>query len=404
MTDSLMAHVREELEEKFKKDQKEAEEKLASLQKELKSKSEEAEAAIKKKEEELKSELNKKWLEKQDELKKKIEEEAKSKLNVELKDLKSQFEEKEKQLEEAEKRELEFRKKQREIEEKSKKLELEMQRKLDKEREKLSESAKKQALEEQKLKIAEKDKQLDMMKKQIEDLKRKSEQGSMQIQGEVQEEDLKNMISSQFPLDDVSDVPTGINGADLIQTVKNQLGKKSGVILWESKNTKTFSSKWISKLKDDRLKVKADICILVTQALPDDVDSFGLVDGVWVCDYNSFIQLAFVLRQNLNSLTQVKNSLMGQDEKMNILYKYLSGPQFRSRVENIVGTFTVMKDDLEKEKRVMKKHWAKREQEIERIIDNTVGMHGDLQGILGKELPGVEALELDDEESLELGV
>lgn len=329
---------------------------------------------------------------------------AKEEQDLKLKDMTEELKEKDAKLKEAQEQELVLRKKQRELEEKEKQIELEMQRKLDTERIKIETEAKKKASEEERMKLLEKDKQLDMMKAQIEELKRKSEQGSMQIQGEVQEEDLKALLKATFPLDQIDDVPTGINGADLVQTVNTNFGKKAGVIVWESKNTKAFSTKWVTKLKDDRLKVKADVCMLVTQTLPEGLEGFTMIDGVWVSDYKSALQLVTVLRQNLIQLLQVKTALMGQDEKMNALYTYLSGQQFKSRIENIVGTFTVMKDDLEKEKRLMKKHWAKRESEIERIIDNTVGMHGDLQGIMGNALPSVKSLELDfEEESEEIG-
>ena len=40
------------------------------------------------------------------------------------------------------------------------------------------------------------------------------------------------------------------------------------------------------------------------------------------------------------------------------------------------------------------KHWAKREEQTDRVLQATVGMYGDLQGIAGKTLQEIEGLEL----------
>jgi len=249
--------------------------------------------------------------------------------------------------------------------------------------------------------MAEKDKQLDQLRRSLEDAKRKSEQGSMQIQGDVQEEDLKLMLRSHFPVDMIEDVPTGIRGADLVQTVNTSFGNKAGVILWESKNTKAWSAEWIKKLKDDQALAKADVCILISQVLPEGVKDFALQGGVWVCSYEMAFSVASFLRVHLTQLSQVKQSLIGKDEKMELLYTYLSGSEFRNRVETIVGAFTSMQSDLETEKRAMQRIWKKREKEIERVVMSTSGMYGDLQGIVGASLPTIRALELPGAEEFE---
>ncbi|PIQ77870.1 hypothetical protein COV81_05905 [Candidatus Peregrinibacteria bacterium CG11_big_fil_rev_8_21_14_0_20_41_10] len=346
----------------------------------------------------LEEELGKEYKEKLEtdkrEMWKIAQEKAAEKIDVELKDLKKANEEKEGQLQQMREQELDLRKQKREIEEKEKNLELEMERKLDEQRKTVAEEAKKDATEEMRLKMAEKDKQLEQMKKSVEELKRKSEQGSMQIQGDVQEDDLKNMLQHNFPVDNVEDVPTGIRGADLVQTVNTSFGNKAGIILWESKNTKAWSDDWLKKLKDDQALVKADVCILVSQTLPDGVKDFKFAGGVWVCSYASALSLVAALRLHLTQLSQVKQSLVGKDEKMELLYNYLSGSEFRNRMENIVSAFTGMKGDLETEKRSMQRIWSKREKEIERVVMSTTGMYGDLQGIVGASLPAIKSLEL----------
>jgi hypothetical protein len=317
-------------------------------------------------------------------------------------DLQNQLKEQQEKLVQSQQAELEFRKQKRDLEEKQRSLELEVQRKLDAERLKLEEQIRKLAGEEQRLKMAEKDKQLDMMRVQIEELRRKSEQGSMQIQGEVQEADLKAMLSSEFIFDEITDVPTGVGGADLVQRVLTQNGKTAGVILWESKNTKVFSDKWLKKLKDDQMQVKADLCILVSQAMPTQLAKFGMLEGVWVCCYPEAIALAHVLRHQLVQISQVRNAMQGQDEKVNLVMEYLSSPQFRNRIENLVSAFSTMQLELEKEKRALTMIWNRRSMEIKRMMENTVGFYGDLQGIAGQSIASVSSLELGEQSAEDL--
>ena len=331
------------------------------------------------------------------------QEKATEKQQKELFDLQEQLKENSKRLEESEKNELTLRKKARELEEKEKNIELEMARKMDEERKKIIEETKKQESEQQRLKLQEKDKQLEIMRKQIDDLKRKAEQGSMQIQGEVQEDELKDILTLTFVKDEITDVPQGVNGADLIQKINGAIGQPTGTIIWESKNTKAFSDTWISKLKQDQGLVKAEVAILVSRVLPDDIEGFGLRNGIWVVGYTHVIPLASALRLHISEMYTVKQSLVGRDEKMAVLYQYLSGAQFKNRIENIVMAFMNMKQDLESEKRSFQRIWNKREKELEKVVMSTSSLYGDLQGIIGGSLPKIEQLELpgadsDDEE------
>ncbi len=390
----LTQALAEEVEHKLKH-------KLLEQKKEFESRFEKQEKSI---QEKLETEKKKLWKVAQEKATEKIEKEskeAKLKSEKELKELQEELKANSKKLEESEKHELELRKKARELEEKEKKMELEMARKMDEERKKIIEETKKQDAEEQRLKMQEKDKLVDMMKKQVDELKRKVEQGSMQIQGEVQEDDLKELLATTFVTDVVEDVATGAKGADLVQKINAKMGSCMGTIIWESKNTKAFSDAWISKLKSDQGLVKADIAILVTQVLPKDMVGFGLLNGVWVVSYQYIISLVNALRIQLIEVSKVKLSLVGRDEKMDLLYKYLSGPQFKNRVENIVMAFVNMKADLDTEKRSFNRIWNKREKEIEKVIMSTSNMYGDLQGIIGGSLPEISQLSLDEGSGLD---
>lgn len=232
------------------------------------------------------------------------------------------------------------------------------------------------------------------MQKQIEELKRRAEQGSQQLQGEVQELELEALLSTKFPLDSIEPVPKGEYGGDILQRVNGQLGQKSGSILWESKRTKNWKDEWLTKLREDQRAAKAEISIIVSRALPKDVETFGFIDGVWVTDPKAVIPVAIALRHSLVEVALARSASEGQQTKMEMVYEYLTGPRFRQRVQAIVEAFSTMQEDIDKEKKAIMKQWAKREGQIERVMQATVGMYGDLQGIAGKSLQEIEGLEL----------
>lgn len=338
-------------------------------------------------EEEVKTEKEK-W-------KQEAKKEAESDILIELKDLKKQITEKDEKIEQFQNNELEFRKKMRELEEQKKNVDLEVERKVDGRRKEIEQKAVETFTEEHRFKDLEKDKQIGDMRKIIEDLKRKSEQGSMQTQGEVLELDLEDLLKTRFPVDEIEPVSKGMRGADILQKVHNRSGQYCGSIIWETKRTKAWSDGWISKLKDDQREIKAEIAVIVSETLPKEVNSFTQMEGVWVTNFSLAGSLAEALRTGLIQVSQTKLSAVGKNEKMEVLYNYLSGSEFKQKVEAIVESFKSMKEDLDEEKRAMIKRWAKREKQIERVIINTAGMYGDMQGIIGASLPQIKMLELE---------
>jgi hypothetical protein len=235
------------------------------------------------------------------------------------------------------------------------------------------------------------------MMRQIEDLKRKAEQGSQQTQGEVQELELEKELAALFPYDNVQPVPKGMQGADVVQEVISNSGNRCGSIIWESKRTKSWSDGWIAKLKDDQRTARADVAIIVTQSLPKDMRTFGYVDGVWVTDYTCFYGLALAMRQKITELAFTKSMAASKNEKADVLFHYLTGVEFRQRVEAIVEAFSDMKTELDKEKRMFERSWSKREKQLQSVILNTAGMYGDLQGLIGSSMQTIPALESGDE-------
>jgi hypothetical protein len=228
-------------------------------------------------------------------------------------------------------------------------------------------------------------------------MKRKAEQGSMETQGEVLEQDFEARLKALFVHDDIQPVPKGIKGADLIQSVRTPMGDECGVLLWETKNTKAWSNAWTPKLKDDMIETRASIAVLVSVVLPNGIKRFGQVDGVWVSDPLCAIPLAAVLREQLEAISRERTASTGKNEKMEALYQYLAGVEFKQKIEGIIEAFTSMQEQLNKERRAMEKHWKQREKEIERVVKNTAGLYGDMQGIIGGQIPAIPALELDDE-------
>jgi len=329
--------------------------------------------------------------------------EARDEIDIEIKDLRDSLTEKEEKLEEAKKLELQMRKRERQLEERTKDVELEVARKIDQERENIRNEVNKKFLEEHRMKDAEKDKQINDMVRRIEDLKRRAEQGSQQAQGEVQEMELEKEIAQLFPVDNIEPVPKGMKGADVIQEVLTNSGSCCGKIIWESKRTKNWNDDWISKLKADQRAIKADIAVIVTQVLPKEINNFSFINGVWVTNYASLQGLALALRQKLNELAFTKAMAISKDKKADILFHYLTGPEFRQRVEAIIEAFSDMKIELDKEKRLYERSWAKREKQLQSVLLNTSGMYGDLQGMIGSSMQTIPALEAEsvDEEDLE---
>jgi hypothetical protein len=318
---------------------------------------------------------------------------AKEDVSVELQDTHQQLADAKTKLKTAQQTELDLRRERSELAEQKEQLELSVQRRMDEERSKIRDGAKKEAEQERQLKDAEKDKLINDLHSEIENLRRKSEQGSQQLQGEVLELQMEDLLRRHFPYDEITPVPKGQHGGDCVQTVRDVTGMECGFILWESKRTKSWSDGWLPKLRDDQRAAKAQMAVLVSIELPKDLKTFDLIDGVWVTSRPCAIGLAAALRAGLIELSKSRQSQDGRQGKMELLYNYLSGQEFRHRVEGIVEAFDTLRQDLEAEKRAMQKVWAKREKQLDRAVLNTAGLYGDLSGIIGATLPAIEKLE-----------
>ncbi len=314
-----------------------------------------------------------------------------------MEDLKQQLSSNANDLTKAHTTELKLRQEKRELEGKIENQELEIERRIDEERKQIAKNAREKIEAEYRLKLSEKDTQLERVIMELDAAKKKAEQGSQQLQGEIAELDLEDILSSSFPYDLVEPVGKGVKGADILHSVRTPDGQLCGIIIWESKNTKNWNDRWLSKLKEDQLEAKADLAVLITSILPDYVANFDCVDGIWVGGFPYVSGLAAVLRESLIQVTKARRSVQGKDEKIELLYQYLSGPEFKQRVEMIVNTFMAMKNDLDKEKLAMTRSWSQREKCIEKVINSVAGMYGDLQGIIGALLPSIPVLEIPEE-------
>ena len=312
----------------------------------------------------------------------------------EIADLQEVLKQRDEKLAEAQKTQADLLRKQRELDDAKRELELTVEKRVQAGLAVTREQAKKEAEEALKLKVMEAEQTIASMQKQIEDLKRKAEQGSQQLQGEVQELELEALLSAKFPRDTIQPVPKGEHGGDVLQIVLGPTGQPCGTILWETKRTKNWSDGWLTKLRDDQRSAKAEIAVIVSQTLPKSVEAFGLIDHVWITDPRSVVPVAVALRQMLVEVASARQASEGQQTKTEMIYQYLTGPRFRQRLEAIVEAFSSMQEDLDKEKRAITKQWAKREEQIDRVMQATVGMYGDLQGIAGKTLQEIEGLEL----------
>lgn len=388
----LLASIRTQYEEKLSQKDADIARREASLRAE--------QATLAKAKESIDEEVSKKIAEQRQAI---VDEEAKKarrllsadleKQTKELADLQEVLADRDTKLAEAQKAQAELIRKQRELDDAKREMDLTIEKRVQESLTAVRDKAKLEAEEGLKLKVAEKEEQIAGMQRQIEELKRKAEQGSQQLQGEVLELELEGLIRSTFPQDSIEPVPKGEHGGDVIQRVMGPSGP-CGTILWESKRTKNWSDSWLAKLRDDQRAAKADVALIVSQTLPKTVETFNIIDGVWVTGHRCAIPVAIALRHSLIELAGARQAGEGQQSKMELVYQYLTGPRFRHRVHAIVEKFGDMHEDLQRERKSMTKLWAKREEQIRCVIEATAGMYGDLQGIAGKSLQEIEGLDL----------
>ncbi len=360
--------------------------------------------------EEKKQNENKLFAEKLNKEKQKLEAELQEQLRKsiggdyenKLKLLEQSNTENEEKLKQSRQTELEFLKKEQELKNKEADLEIQLQKRLQEERIQVAEQIRKQEIEKNSLKetefqmrLKELEKQLDDQKKLAEEMKRKADQGSMQLQGEVQELALEDMLRNAFPFDLISEVSKGKRGADCIQTVRNNFGQECGSIIYESKRTQNFSTEWIDKLKADMRNQKADIAVIVTSKMPKDMDCFGLKDGVWICCFDEVKALAGVLRDGVVRVFTSAKSHENKGDKINMLYSYLTSNEFTEKWKAMREGFVSIAQSIQKEKDIMERMWAARKKQLEKILYNSNDIKGSIDGISGHDSIDFNLLEND---------
>mgnify|MGYP003556018393 FL=1 len=310
-------------------------------------------------------------------------------------------------LQEARGKQLEYLKKEQELKNKEQEMEIHIQQTLLKERQKIGEEIRK--LEEQRtntreteyqLRMKEMEKQLEDQKKLVDEMKRKAEQGSMQMQGEVQELLLEDLLRGSFPFDMITEVGKGVRGADCIQTIRNQFGQECGKIVYESKRAQHFANDWIEKLKAEMRTQGADVAVIVTQAMPKDMEQFGEKNGVWICSFAEVRALAHILRDGIIKIYNASRSQENKGDKMHLLYDYLTGQEFAEQWKAIREGFLSMRMSIQKERDAMEKLWKAREKHLEKVLLNAAHIRGSIEGIAGQDSIDLNLLEDDDKDNL----
>ena len=271
------------------------------------------------------------------------------------------------------------------------KAELALNEKLKLEKEKIQKATD----EQNELKLRQKDEQLRQLQEQLQIAQRKAEQGSMQLQGEVQELAIEEWLKEKYPFDTIDEVKKGSRGADCMQIVHTRESQNCGRIYYESKRTKDFQKSWIEKFKADMREKGADIGVLVTDVMPSDMQRMGLYEGIWICSFEEFKGLSAVLREQIIKIHHAMKSQENKTDKMSLLYGFLTSNEFKMQIEAIVEAFTTMQSDLDSEKRSMQRIWKQREKQIEKVLDNTINMYGSIRGIAGNAIGNIKALELE---------
>lgn len=336
-----------------------------------------------------------------DDVRRTIQEETRKKLQDEYQDkqkeLSQELEEKNKRLEVFRENELELRRAKRELEEREKELQIEVEKRIDEERKKVQEAVEKRILEDYRLKEKEKEKMIEDLKNALEDARRKAQQGSQQLQGEILELDLEETLRQLFPFDEIAEVGKGIRGADVRHIVKSKLGRTCGKILWEFKNTKAWSDGWIVKLKDDMRSENADVPVIVSAVLPPGTSNgIGIKDGVWMCDIPHITPLAMLVRDKVYEVAKQKFITENWTDKKDALYGYVTGNEFCQQVQAIAEVYHEMQMEIGKERAAFERIWKKREMQVRRLLSATVAVYGSMQGVVGASLPAVKGLELSE--------
>lgn len=327
-------------------------------------------------------------------MKKKLKKELEEENEERILDMNQELKEKTEKIKELNGAKAKIEKLQRQNEELEGKMKLELQKQLNEKMDEERSAMQKQMQEESTLKSLEQKKVIEGLTKKIAELQQRATQGSMQLQGEIQEILIEEYLEASFPYDKIDEIKKGANGADCKQEVCNDIGQSCGWIYYESKNTKAFSQKWIAKFKADMRVMGADVGVLVTKALPKGHVRATMIDGVWICTIEEFKSLSLVLRKSLIDLGELRSSQMNRGDKTSLLYNFLTGPAFKQYVEGIVEGFTQMKQDLEKEKRSFKSMWKQRELQLDKVLNNTTDLYGSVRGIAGNAIGGIEQLEL----------
>lgn len=399
MEQSIREKFRMEFNQKWVEQKKKQDEEIRLREETLRRQQEQLESAARHQEEELKKLVEAERRRLETELSKELSSRMESDYESRFKALTEANEEKEERLKIAREKELTFLRKEREMEQLKADLEVQAERKVLEERQKMAEVLRKELEEKNRLrdeehfmKVKELEKQLEDQRRLTEEMKRKQEQGSMQLQGEVQELALEELLRTTFPFDMVSEVPKGIRGADCILTIRNNFGQECGSIIFESKRTQSFSPDWIDKLKNDMVACSADIAVIVTQVLPKDMDRFGEKQGVYVCNFSEARSLVGVLRQAILKIFEARKSQENKGDKMVMLYDYLTGSEFMGQWNAMRESFRNFRDALQKERDDFEKNWKKKQKLLEVIVNNSMQISGSIEAISGMEAMNWTAL------------
>ncbi len=402
VNDILYIKVNENLKKKYNNDLAKEKQKYKTETSKLNEEREKLEEDKRKQKEDIENKVKVEIKKKEIDLKKKYKAEAEEEQSYAINSLREELEEKSGKIKEFNKTTVELEKVKREKDELADSMKAEAEKELNKRLTSEKEKIQKEESEKNEFKFKELEKQLEDQKKLTAEMKRKQEQGSMQIQGEVQELGIEDWLADKFPLDTIQEIKKGERGADCLQIVHTRSRQNCGSIYYESKRTKAFQTSWIEKFKADILDKNADIGVLVTEVMPQDMDRLGMKDGIWICSYEEFKGLCSVLRE---SIIQISTAIITQDnkgDKMGMLYDFLTSNEFKLQIEAIVEGFTQMKTDLESEQRSMRGIWKKREKQIDKVLLNTTGMYGSIKGIAGNALQSVPLLELPEAENDDL--
>ena len=243
--------------------------------------------------------------------------------------------------------------------------------------------------------------QLRRVNAQLEEAHRKSGISSRQQEGVAWQDVFALELRTRFADDLITVTGVGKRGPDVTQVVR--IGHlECGVILWECKRTAAWNAEWPRKLATEVRGAGARFGVIVSDVLPPGTDGSGQVGDVWACDYSHAWHLAAGLRQAIIAVYRHEAANAARTGIAEKVYDYIATGGFEGRYKAMEQAIDRIAAELETDQRTSLQRWKRLEKLIAELRDQGLdGIVLDIIGV-GGEIPPAARAELPDNPALEI--